>query len=517
MIYRPNEWINIKEDARVLIIGSGAAGLSLALKLEKLKIPSLIIEGGNSEYSDESQEIYNGEIVSKHDLAYGLKDSRMRYFGGSTNCWAGLCGEFDEEDFLERDWINLSGWPIFKKDLDPYYNEASKFLNIDRKKITHPNKYAKVPNLEGFQTRSLYNTFIGSFGILFDDHLKKSKLITIYLAANCTRINQNTINSNLIDSVNINSFDGVSKLIKSKNIILCCGGIENARLLLNTKTEISPAIGNHSDMLGKYFSEHPIAPCATVIGPNGKIFNMKQNWHQADNDVKAYYKIPFEIQKKFNISNSAIHFFEQEDELTKSDLSAINLYKFFKDYKNSRLDKNDFLEIIKNPIDVLSSYRQRKKRSKIRTAVRFTLEQTPNEQSKIYLGNQLDKFGQRKIKLDWKFNKIERRTVNFLMAYTADVLQKNKIGTLKMDSQLYNFKETLPLDLRGGQHHCGTTRMAISQKNGVVDKDLKVFGMKNLFVCGSSVYPTNSWVNPTFTIIALSLRLADNISNKFNN
>ena len=134
MIYRPNEWINIKEDARVLIIGSGAAGLSLALKLEKLKIPSLIIEGGNSEYSDESQEIYNGEIVSKHNLAYGLKDSRMRYFGGSTNCWAGLCGEFDEEDFLERDWINLSGWPIFKKDLDPYYNEASKFLNIDRKK-----------------------------------------------------------------------------------------------------------------------------------------------------------------------------------------------------------------------------------------------------------------------------------------------------------------------------------------------------------------------------------------------
>ena len=244
---------------------------------------------------------------------------------------------------------------------------------------------------------------------------------------------------------------------------------------------------------------------------------MKQNWHQADNDVKAYYKIPFEIQKKFNISNSAIHFFEQEDELTKSDLSAINLYKFFKDYKNSRLDKNDFLEIIKNPIDVLSSYRQRKKRSKIRTAVRFTLEQTPNEQSKIYLGNQLDKFGQRKIKLDWKFNKIERRTVNFLMAYTADVLQKNKIGTLKMDSQLYNFKETLPLDLRGGQHHCGTTRMATFQKNGVVDKNLKVFGMKNLFVCGSSVYPTNSWVNPTFTIIALSFRLADNISNKFNN
>ena len=83
-----------------------------------------------------------------------------------------------------------------------------------------------------------------------------------------------------------------------------------------------------------------------------------------------------------------------------------------------------------------------------------------------------------------KFNKIERRTADLLMALVADALQKSRIGTLKMDLQLYNFSERLPFDLRGGQHHSGTTRMAKTPNQGVVDENLKVFGTKNLFVCG---------------------------------
>jgi|TARA_B110000285_G_scaffold210960_1_gene253263 choline dehydrogenase-like flavoprotein len=66
----------------------------------------------------------------------------------------------------------------------------------------------------------------------------------------------------------------------------------------------------------------------------------------------------------------------------------------------------------------------------------------------------------------------------------------------------------------GGQHHCGTTRMAATSDLGVVDKNLKTFGTKNLFICGSLVFPTNGWVNPTFTIVALSFRLVDYISKK---
>ena len=98
------------------------------------------------------------------------------------------------------------------------------------------------------------------------------------------------------------------------------------------------------------------------------------------------------------------------------------------------------------------------------------------------------------------------------MYYTASVLHKNKLGSLMVDDFLLDNIKELPYDLRGGQHHSGTTRMSSSENSGVVDKNLLVYGVKNLHISGGSVFPTNSWMNPTFTIIALSFRLSDNLS-----
>ena len=189
----------------------------------------------------------------------------------------------------------------------------------------------------------------------------------------------------------------------------------------------------------------------------------------------------------------------------------IKLYGLLKGDKNIKFDRSDLIDWAKKPFSILKAYLQRKK-YKSRTALRFQLEQSPNRESRVYLSNELDKLGLRKVKLNWTFNKIERQSADLLMALAADALQIDRIGTLKMDLQLYNFSERLPMDLRGGQHHGGTTRMAKTPNQGVVDENLKVFGTKNLFVCGSSIFPTNSWVNPTFTIVAFSFRLANYIS-----
>ena len=516
MIYFPKDWVNLEKQIPVLIVGSGAAGLSIALKLEKLGIPSTIVEGGELDYTYDSQEIYQGEIESKHKLPYGLDGSRLRYLGGSTNCWARLCGELDEEDFLPREWIPLSGWPIRKKDLSKYYDEAGLFFHVDRNKIKKPENHADFLSLPGFENRTLHHAENGFIWPSFNEHLKKSSLISVYLNANCTKLNANSVNRSIINSISIRSFNGHEKRIKSRNIILCCGGIENARILLNASVSPSPAIINEHDLIGRYYSDHPVAPCATIIGPKGKVFESKLKWASRGNLNLPFYKVPFNIQEKLKISNSVLSFYEQEDELTEGDLAAIKLLSILKGRKDHKFEKSDLVKIIKNPFGIFKIYLQRKKRLEqnkgSRMAMRFQLEQTPNRESRVYLSNEIDKFGLRKIKLNWVFNKIERRTADLLMAYAANALQVRQIGTLKMDQQLYNFNERLPLDLRGGHHHCGTTRMAKDPNKGVVDENLKVFGTKNLFVCGSSIFPTNSWVNPTFTIVAFSYRLADYIS-----
>jgi choline dehydrogenase-like flavoprotein len=525
MFYFPKDWVNLENKTQVLIVGSGAAGLSMALKLEKLNIPSLIIEGGELNYTEASQEIYKGEVVSDHKLAYDLDGSRQRFFGGSTNCWAGMCGELDEEGFFPRDWVDRSGWPIVKKDLDDYYNEAALFLGIDRKKINNPQNFTNIPHLEGFEIRAL-SRFLNGSGLdvdFFTPHLKQSNLISVYLNANCIKINASSDDRSLIKSVTIRSFANHEKKVSSEYYILCCGGIENARLLLNSTESDSPAITNKNNIIGRYYSDHPIAPCATVIGPKRKVF--KSNSHHnlnAGQPLVHFYKLPFEIQKKQKISNSAICFFEQEDELLDGVIAARNLLRAVKKNKLDEYDRSDIVKILNNPFNILKSYFQRQNRLQnsknptieSRIAMRFQLEQTPNRESRVYLGNKLDKFGMRKVKLNWVFNKIERKTADLLMGYAADALQIGNIGTLKMDQRLYSHSDRIPMDLRGGQHHCGTTRMAATSDLGVVDKNLKTFGTKNLFICGSSVFPTNGWVNPTFTIVALSFRLVDYISKK---
>ena len=522
MIYFPKDWINIEKQAGVLIIGSGPAGLSLALKLEKLRIPSLIIEGGELSYTDESQEIYSGEVVSKHQLPYGLSGSRLRLLGGSSNCWAGRCGELDEEDFLSRDWINDAEWPIQKKDLNRYYDEAALFLDINRNKIINPENDGGLSSLAGFEGRCLHDA--GNKSLMEPDfyinHLKKSNLISVYLNANCLKINSISSDNSVIDSITIRSYEDHKKIIRAQHVVLCCGGVENARILLNSSESGTPAIKNKYDLIGRYFSDHPIAPCATVICPTGKVLELNKFIKSTEKDIYPYYKIPFDIQKKLKISNSVIYFKNQGDELAESDVAAFKLYRFLKGDKDLEISGSDIMKIAKDPFGILKSYLQRRKSqnnsaNNSRIAMQFQMEQTPNRESRVYLGDELDKFGQRKIKLNWVFNKIERQTLDLLMAYTADALQINRIGTLKMDEQIYDFSERLPLDLRSGQHHCGTTRMAANPRQGVVDNNLKLFEKKNLFVCGSSIFPTNSWVNPTFSIVAFSLRLADHISKKY--
>lgn len=143
--------------------------------------------------------------------------------------------------------------------------------------------------------------------------------------------------------------------------------------------------------------------------------------------------------------------------------------------------------------------------------MRFQIEQAPNPESRVTLAEERDLLGIKRIKLSWRFSEIERRTVDVVTAYAAYCLQELRIGTLRFDRELIENMTELPRDLRGGQHHSCATRMAEIDRDGVVDKNLRVFHTKNLFVCGSSVFPTNGWVNPTMTIVALAMRLANHL------
>jgi choline dehydrogenase-like flavoprotein len=231
-----------------------------------------------------------------------------------------------------------------------------------------------------------------------------------------------------------------------------------------------------------------------------------------ENAIVPFYRLPYRFQKQYETLNATIQFYTQEEELGVGELAAWKLKNYFSDRENNKINSQDIMDVASHPYEIFRAWRERHAKSDSRIAMRFQIEQSPSFHNRVSLSDQADFFGLRRINLSWDFSSLERHTIDVLMAYAASSLQAEKIGTLKSDLQLWENHTQLPLDLRGGQHHCGTTRMGESPKSGVVDKNLKVFSTSNLYICGSSVFPTNSWVNPTFTILALSYRLANHLA-----
>ena len=143
------------------------------------------------------------------------------------------------------------------------------------------------------------------------------------------------------------------------------------------------------------------------------------------------------------------------------------------------------------------------------------IEQIPNPNSRLSLENDIDSFGQKKISFHWdKISDLERESVRKIVRTMGIELGRLGMGRLKyeenlIDGSVFEISDSI-------NHQMGTTRMADSPKDGVVDKDCRVFGINNLYIAGGSVFATAGSVNPTFTIIALSLRLADHLKHTLN-
>jgi hypothetical protein len=512
MIRAESDWSLMGEIyADVAIVGAGAAGISLAIELEGNGFSVILLEGGEAEYSKQSQNLYSGDSTGV-PLPYGLEGSRLRFIGGSTNCWGGACGELDEEDFLSREWVKFSGWPIDKNDLVEFYNRAAKFLNL-RNPVSHSLEVAKgFKAIKGMDFRFLSHTSVLRFKSEFYSHLASSKKIQLLLGANCLSICASEKGGS-VNSLKAIGFNSSVIDIKADKFVLSCGGIENARLLLNSYDQDSCALKSNKNT-GKYFSDHPIAPCASVIGHKSQSEDLSFEVMTAiDRAVSAgtalqspFYRLPYEVQKSERVLNVAVQFYMQEPEVSSEIVSLWKLKNYLVG-NSSAFKASDVRNVLSNPLAVMRGIRDKEIGEK-RLAMRFQLEQSPNPESKVTLSDSRDGFGLKKASLNWHFSPLERRTVDVVLRYVAKQFASQGEGVIKIDYALTSDRDNLPQDLRGGQHHSGTTRMSDSADSGVVDANLKVFGVDNLYVVGSSVFPTNGWVNPTYTIIALSCRLA---------
>lgn len=508
----------------ICIVGAGVAGQALAKRLAKTSLKVTLLESGGHDFRSDTQELAKGDNIGEG--YYPLETARLRMFGGTAAIWGGRCAELDPIDFEWRDWVAHSGWPISKSDLDPYYDDVFGSLGLKRPGEGRLWSQIRKPKPE-FDPAKL-DTDLWVFdekGDRFTD-LKQDGLtpVDIILNATLTRIDMSEAGE--ITQISAKGTRGGSATVKARAFILAAGAIETVRLLLTACPERPKGLGNEHDQLGRYFMEHPHARGGQII-PNDlahALTVLPRSIRQKGKRYAAYLRPSPELQREKGILNTSLSFAARHHEGDSMEMHrrlygtmkhSLPANKFWRSLWKA--GKNLAIRGLEATDPASSILNMKLNRGGVGVYAVIRAEQAPNPESRLVLTEKKDALGMRQVALDWRLLDIDRESVSVLMDTLASEYERLGWGTVKPADWLtdtgVNWK-TDPLISNhpiGGYHHMGGTRMSTTSMTGVVDRDCRVHGCKNLYVASSSVFPTGGWANPTITIMALALRLGDHL------
>jgi choline dehydrogenase-like flavoprotein len=485
-------------EADLIIIGGGLAGLAIAKQWANSGKRIAVLESGGREMDQETQALYAGAGVMRapgnadRPIDDYLIQSRVRALGGSGNVWGGKCVPLDEADFARRDWLNRTGWPVTRAEMQPYYDRACDLLQIERFNrdwndapepdrpplringdfFSAPRRFSQV---SGWADRARFDAFCGEF-------VEASQNITVYLHANVTNIRMR--GASRVQGLDVACLNGLRHTARARTYILATGGIENVRLLL-----ASGGIGNHSDLLGRCFMGH--VTFGVYENPEGLDtmlaisdgHNMSLYTNNGRGVTHCVLATSLEGQRRFGTGNFTTTLASAGASPNPEDAAVLALV--------SQLDARG-------------------------AAARhypcfFMSEQLPNLESRItLLQEHTDALGMPRVRLDWVYSERDIANLERSIAALGDALGAEGKGRVRWPvarSQLLSILST-------SRHHMGTTRMSPDPDDGVVDEHCRVHGVRNLYVAGSSVFPTSGIANPTLTLIALAMRLSDHLKHE---
>lgn len=506
----------------VCVIGGGPAGITIIKELMGSHLKLCLVESGGEVEEPDTQDLYKGESVG-HPVT--MDEGRYRIFGGSATRWSGRCAALDPIDFEERDWVRNSGWPISLSRLDPYYERAKAAAKFEKPWIPDDEVPAalgiKFPEfltsgLRPYIWRYAPQGFrrFPDWAKLYGDRLKMDPDTHVLLHANLTAF-AGANDGSTIESIKVTSLNDVSMTIEAKAFVLCCGGIENARLLLNAPRDILEKV-DASSRLGRYFAQHPRGLTATLRTTADAAERLQNLFRVFTRRRGVQYEIGFtlseEAQRKHRLLNAsaAVYYEASSDSSWKAAANLMAAVRERKPYRGMHRDLIPAMGAAANVVRRLVQGSPPLLKDPLITII-VDVEQEPNAESTVTLSDQKDAFGMRRAKVDWRISEIERATARHLNGLLSEELQKRGFGRTNDAAWLNSNAPVGDGELYGTYHHIGTTRMSKHPADGVVNEDCRAHGITNLYFAGCSVFPTGGHANPTLTIVALAIRLADHL------
>ncbi|MEM6376404.1 MAG: GMC family oxidoreductase, partial [Pseudomonadota bacterium] len=528
-------------EAEICLIGAGAAGSVMAHRLAELGKQVLLIEAGSLKHHAGSQSLYAGE---SSDPQFHLPPDRdrTRGLGGTSSQWGGRCMPYDPIDFDARAHIAHSGWPISRLELDPFFARAQQYAECGVPEFDAAQSGLPGRLIEGFSSEDVCTESLErwsppvNFGTKLKPELIGSPNVTLVTGATCTGLHVEDMRVTGADLRTIKG--GKKQLVRAKRFVLCGGGLEVTRLLLNSATGSQAAIGNHSGWLGRGYMCHVGGVISRIRFKDGVkvVFG-----YETDNEgvfVRRRITLSPEAQSREKLLNMYALFDRPLLSDSSHDSAVLSLLYLVKGLFQRHADKGvdlssgrfaHYKRHVKNLIfgapevlTVLPKFgrdrflKGRRMPSLLLSStdnvmyLYFHSEQSIQRDSRVELSDQTDRFGQRQLRVAAKLAEEDVAAIERAHRVIAKALSDQGVGTLEF------LQEDVAAAIRACKctlgHHIGTTRMAGKPEEGVVDANAQVFGVKNLYVASGSVLPTSSQAHPTLTILALALRLCEHIA-----
>jgi choline dehydrogenase-like flavoprotein len=513
-------------EADVCVVGAGPAGIPIALELGDAGASVCMLEAGGMRPDRATQALLEAESPAHLPLEH----SRLCCLGGSTKVWSGWCRPLDPAVFEPREWVDESGWPYARATLDPYFERAHRLCELAP--FDYNTAAWSTPSAPAFELeRDLIETAVfhfsppTKFGRAYRDVLAGARSVKVLLHSAVTELLP-ARSGRRIDEVRVATLDGGSFEVSARFFVLAAGGIENPRLLLLSDSVHEGGVGNSRDLVGRYFMEHSYVNSGWLHleanAPSLAFYwrhPVTRNGHNGL--IRGVFTMPEPLVKSERLVNAVLFPLPpHEAHPSLSTRGADGLRVVAHTMREGWIPPDigtHLAAIARDPWGALVAASQRLKPRRAdlgalrRVRLRAYCESPPRYSHRVQLTRSRDRLGRPGVRVEWEPSPVQRESLK--RAYELLDVALRRAGIGRAECELDTDAEAC---WEVGKHHMGATRMHVDPRSGVVDPDCRVHGVDNLFVAGSSVFPTTGYANPTLTIIALAYKLADHLNGRLN-
>lgn len=506
--------------ADVCVIGAGVAGIALANELVGSGLSVLVLESGGTGPLPATQDL--SEVESVGLPIVDTRVTQIRALGGGSHVWSGKSRAFEPVDFESRTWVPHSGWPINRAALERFYERAGDLIHLPLSQEEIRQWDSTTNERLGLESSVVRTRFYAQSPLQGPRHFG-AEFGTRLVATDDCRILLHvvTLGIEIDDSRRVTAVIAGTNAqhrfrVEAPTVVLAAGAIENTRLLLLSTSRDRAGLGNHHDRLGRFYTDRRALLIGHVRTRRPELWKQFTFYGREGDLGCSGLVLSDEVLRTEQLLNGGTFAYElwppryagpprEQSDAFKALLAARRTVRA------GRLPSGQTARLalggLREAAELLAL------RAKARVWRDFVVElypePLPNPDSRVALSGTRDHFGRPLAEVNW-------RVSSDFTAYMREYLRLLKQGVAHMDPTASPDLEVAPDFLmhlkHEGAHHMGTTRMSADPRHGVVDADCQVHTVPGLFVAGSSVFPTAGAANPTLTIIALAIRLADHIA-----